>query len=92
MVCSHLSERSKLGGGPVLVKLLVKLMDCCKYNLLKLLILYRMAEREGFEPSVPARGTTVFETAPIDRSGTSPLRPRVIEVAPCHCNKVAAMT
>jgi hypothetical protein len=32
-----------------------------------------VAEREGFEPSVPARGTTVFETAPIDRSGTSPL-------------------
>jgi hypothetical protein len=31
-----------------------------------------LAEREGFEPSVPARGTTVFETAPIDRSGTSP--------------------
>ena len=36
--------------------------------------LYRkeLAEREGFEPSVPVKGTTVFETAPIDRSGTSP--------------------
>jgi hypothetical protein len=33
---------------------------------------YLLAEREGFEPSVPHRGTTVFETAPIDRSGTSP--------------------
>ena len=31
-----------------------------------------LAEREGFEPSVPVKGTTVFETAPIDRSGTSP--------------------
>jgi hypothetical protein len=37
-------------------------------------IIYRpiMAERVGFEPTVPHRGTTVFETAPIDRSGTSP--------------------
>ena len=32
-----------------------------------------LAERVGFEPSVPHKGTTVFETAPIDRSGTSPL-------------------
>jgi hypothetical protein len=31
-----------------------------------------IAEREGFEPSVPARSTTVFETAPIDHSGISP--------------------
>jgi hypothetical protein len=31
-----------------------------------------VAERVGFEPTVPARGTTVFETAPIDHSGTSP--------------------
>src|SRR5512134_3554112 len=31
-----------------------------------------LAERVGFEPTVPARGTTVFETAPIDHSGTSP--------------------
>ena len=31
-----------------------------------------MAERVGFEPTVPARGTTVFETAPFDHSGTSP--------------------
>ena len=30
-----------------------------------------LAEREGFEPPVP-EGTTVFETAPFDRSGTSP--------------------
>ncbi len=33
-----------------------------------------VAERVGFEPTVPARGTTVFETAPIDHSGTSPQR------------------
>ena len=31
-----------------------------------------MAERGGFEPPVPQRGTAVFETAPIGRSGTSP--------------------
>jgi Phage integrase family len=31
-----------------------------------------LAERVGFEPTVPRRGTTVFETVPIDRSGTSP--------------------
>jgi hypothetical protein len=30
-----------------------------------------MAEREGFEPPVPF-GTTVFETAPLSHSGTSP--------------------
>ena len=30
-----------------------------------------MAERQGFEPWVPF-GTTVFETAPFDHSGTSP--------------------
>jgi hypothetical protein len=30
-----------------------------------------LAERVGFEPTVPC-GTTVFETAPIDHSGTSP--------------------
>ena len=37
-----------------------------------------LAERVGFEPTVPHRGTTVFETAPIDRSGTSPVWPRLI--------------
>src|SRR5918992_5279554 len=31
-----------------------------------------MAERVGFEPTVPTGGTSVFETDPIDRSGTSP--------------------
>ena len=30
-----------------------------------------VAERVGFEPTVPC-GTTVFETVPIDHSGTSP--------------------
>ena len=30
------------------------------------------AERVGFEPTVVTRATTVFETAPIGRSGTSP--------------------
>ncbi len=32
-----------------------------------------MAERQGFEPWVPF-GTTVFETAPFDHSGTSPFK------------------
>ena len=32
-----------------------------------------VAERVGFEPTVPC-GTTVFETVPIDHSGTSPHR------------------
>ena len=32
----------------------------------------RLAEGVGFEPTVPVKGTTVFETAPIDRSGTPP--------------------
>ena len=31
-----------------------------------------MAEGVGFEPTVPAKGTTVFETAPFDHSGTPP--------------------
>jgi hypothetical protein len=30
------------------------------------------AERVGFEPTVTTKATTVFETAPIGRSGTSP--------------------
>ena len=30
------------------------------------------AEREGFEPSVPKKGTPVFETGPFGHSGTSP--------------------
>ena len=32
------------------------------------------AEKEGFEPSVPIKSTTVFETAPFDHSGISPNR------------------
>jgi hypothetical protein len=30
-----------------------------------------VAERVGFEPTVTTRATTIFETAPIGRSGTS---------------------
>ena len=44
----------------------------------------RVAEREGFEPSVPARGTTVFETAPFDRSGTSPVNGYYYLAQPCR--------
>lgn len=36
------------------------------------------AEREGFEPSVATRTTTVFETVPINRSGTSPVGDYII--------------
>ena len=36
------------------------------------------AERQGFEPRVP-RGTTVFKTAAIDHSATSP-KPHLSEV------------
>ena len=32
----------------------------------------KLAEGVGFEPTVPAKGTTVFETAPFDHSGTPP--------------------
>ena len=30
------------------------------------------AERVGFEPTVAQKATTVFETVPFNRSGTSP--------------------
>ena len=32
-----------------------------------------MAERVGFEPTVPVTGTTAFEAAAFDHSATSPL-------------------
>ena len=32
-----------------------------------------MAEGQGFEPWVPVKGTTVFETAPFNHSGIPPL-------------------
>jgi hypothetical protein len=31
-----------------------------------------MAERVGFEPTVTCKATTLFESAPINHSGTSP--------------------
>ena len=34
-------------------------------------VIHNPAEREGFEPPDP-EGSTVFETAPFDRSGISP--------------------
>ena len=37
-------------------------------------------EGEGFEPSVPHKGTTVFETAPFNHSGTPPFKGRQIYV------------
>ena len=37
-----------------------------------------MAEREGFEPSVPARGTTVFESETVRATGVSDIVKRLI--------------
>jgi hypothetical protein len=37
------------------------------------------AEREGFEPSVVHRATTVFETAPFSHCGTSPNAKIILE-------------
>ena len=37
-----------------------------------------LAERVGFEPTVTTSATTVFETAPIGRSGTSPIAQAII--------------
>jgi hypothetical protein len=34
--------------------------------------LFLLAESEGFEPPVPQSGTTDFESAPFDHSGSSP--------------------
>ncbi len=39
-----------------------------------------VAEGEGFEPSVPQKSTTVFETAPFNHSGTPPFEGRQIYV------------
>lgn len=36
----------------------------------------------GFEPTVVTKATTVFETAPIGRSGTSPLSAMIIPNKP----------
>ena len=33
----------------------------------------KMAESEGFEPSIPTRSITIFETVAFDRSASSPL-------------------
>jgi hypothetical protein len=40
--------------------------------LIHCLLITDLAERVGFEPTVAARTTTVFETVPFGRSGTSP--------------------
>ena len=39
---------------------------------LRVISVGQMAERVGFEPTVATRTTTVFETVPFNRSGTSP--------------------
>ena len=48
-----------------------------------------VAERVGFEPTVPC-GTTVFETVPIDHSGTSPQEGRVEGAEPLTHRTVLA--
>ena len=35
-------------------------------------LMITLADGEGFEPSVPLRGTHAFQACPIDRSGTRP--------------------
>ena len=35
-------------------------------------LIFKLADGEGFEPSVPFRGTHAFQACPIDRSGTRP--------------------
>jgi hypothetical protein len=37
-----------------------------------LLVRQYVAERQGFEPWEPFRGSTVFETVPFDHSGIAP--------------------
>ena len=37
-------------------------------------IYYILAERQGFEPWETQRASTVFETAPFNHSGTSPVQ------------------
>ena len=39
-----------------------------------------MAEREGFEPSIPTRSITIFETVAFDHSAISPLMDIVIYI------------
>jgi hypothetical protein len=44
-----------------------------------------LAEREGFEPSVATRTTAVFETAPFNHSGTSPVMRAKLYLRFQHC-------
>ena len=41
-------------------------------NTVHCLLFTNKAERVGFEPTVTVKATTLFESAPINRSGTSP--------------------
>ena len=51
----------------------IKACNFDSYRLFPDLYVGTFAERQGFEPWVPEKGTTVFETAPIDHSGIFPL-------------------
>ena len=51
----------------------IKACNFDSYKLLLKIYVGTFAERQGFEPWVP-KGTTVFETAPIDHSGIFPGR------------------
>ena len=46
-----------------------------------------MAEREGFEPSVPQRSTTDFESAAFDHSAISPTKHFYTENLP-NCKQI----
>ena len=49
------------------------------------IFVFALAEGVGFEPTVPQDGTTVFETAPINHSGTPPQRILAVAVCPPGC-------
>ena len=65
--CQHNLRRPMRGA---VMPMLSPLAPVCHSNCL-FRHLWPMEERVGFEPTVPC-GTTVFETVPIDHSGTSP--------------------
>jgi hypothetical protein len=50
-------------------------------------VFFDLAERVGFEPTVAQRATTVFETVPFSRSGTSPSGRRDYNLNFCVCVK-----
>ena len=46
-----------------------------------------MAERVGFEPTVPSLGSPVFKTGSLNRSDISPNRPCYFISSPAFCQE-----